>query len=514
MKNKTRVLVIGGGPAGSTAATLLAREDVEVTVFERDHFPRHHIGESLLPSVLHILDVLGVREKFEAHGFTKKYGAYLAWGTDEWEILFGDPDASIPGSGYGFEVVRSEFDHLLLQHSREQGAQVYEGVRVTDLVFEGDRPTRARWAADDGSDGEIAFDFLVDASGRSGILASSYFKNRRYNEGFKNVAAYGYWKNARKATKGPVGGVLVGSIPDGWVWGIPLHDGTLSVGVIMHSATFKQHRDASGGKLDTVYDAMLAQCPLIHDLLDSAERVGSLRYEQDFSYMCDRSSGPGYFIAGDAAHFLDPLLSSGVHLATTSGLLAAAGIASAVRGELSEEEVAAYYDAAYRVAYVRFLVLVSTLYKNYKGKESLFWQAQQMIDREARQVDIAGAFKSIVTGLEDVGNMTERGSDLVLSEMSRLVNEYYPKGGGKTDEWFRTLPVAEQERLLREIKPLAAPVEYCLSEEKALNGYYVRTSPRLAMVKAEQTPKKTQVVDLASVVNAAPERNSAAGNAP
>jgi flavin-dependent dehydrogenase len=446
-----------------------------------------------------------VREKFEAHGFQKKYGAYLAWGADEWQIVFGDPDENIKGSGYGFEVVRSEFDHLLLEHSKSQGADVREGVKVTDVLFDDGRPTSIRWAATEGSaQGEIAFDYLVDASGRAGILSSRYFKNRRFNEGFKNVAAYGYWRNAKKATKGPQGGVLVGSIPDGWVWGIPLHDGTLSVGVVLHSVTFRERRAAAGGDLGPVYAEMVAKSPLIAELLVNAELVGPIRYEQDFSYMCERACGPRYFITGDAAHFLDPLLSSGVHLATTSGLLAAAAISTALRGELSEQEVSEYYDAAYRLAYVRFLVLVSTLYRNYRGKESLFWQAQQMIDREARQMDLRAAFKNVVTGLEDMDNMRERSSELVMSEMSRLVNEYFPKDAGKTDDWLRTLPVEEQKRLMDDIRPLAAPVEYCLSEETALNGYYVQTKPRLAMVRVAEKPAKVQVVDLKKVLKEAP----------
>ncbi|MGW3199707.1 NAD(P)/FAD-dependent oxidoreductase [Streptomyces sp. NPDC001118] len=399
MREHTRVLVIGGGPAGSTTAGLLARQGVQVTLLENATFPRYHIGESILPSVLPVLDLLGARAKVEQHGFVRKDGAYFEWGPENWDLNF---DHLTGAGGYSYQVIRSEFDKILLDHAAELGADVRQGTKVTDIEFDQGRPVAAGWVAagDRSVTGKIGFDFLVDASGRGGLMATKYLKNRHYQEAFKNIAVWSYWRGVTPLDRGPAGAIAVCSVPYGWFWGIPLHDGTYSIGLVAKRTTFTSERERLGG-IDAVYFDALAQCPRIAAMVEGAERTGDFKVEQDYSYTAESFTGPGYLMVGDAACFLDPLLSTGVHLATFSGLLAAAAISAIVDGELSEDEATGFFAKAYRQAYERLLVVVSFFYKSY-NRQSQFFEADKLTRRERHMLNLYESFLHIVTGIEDL----------------------------------------------------------------------------------------------------------------
>jgi flavin-dependent dehydrogenase len=461
MRESTRVLVIGGGPAGATAAGLLAKEGLEVTLLERDHFPRYHIGESILPSCRPIFELLGVWEKVQAHGFQPKGGAYFFWGTEEWQVVFGE--LGDDGTN-AFQVVRSEFDKILLDHARELGVEVHEGVSVKELEFDGERPVAAVWTESDNASntGRIAFDYLVDASGRNGLMAVRNLRNRKFHNVFRNVAAWSYWRNAKPLDRGPEGAITVSSVEDGWFWGIPLHDGTLSVGLVTGRDGFNAKRTELGS-IQAVYDEALGKCPSIAGLIEGATQVSEMKVEQDYSYAAESFTGPGYFLIGDAACFLDPLLSTGVHLATYSAMLAAAAIVSAERGDVEIEHAQNFFATVYRHAYERLLVLVSTFYESYRGKEHHFYQAQSLSQADRDELNLQSAFDRIITGIEDM----EDAADVY----ARVQQHLHGAESGDPNPLANLNKVHEQKQ---------API----SPDQAVNGLYLTFFPRFGLRQA------------------------------
>ncbi|RKP45987.1 NAD(P)/FAD-dependent oxidoreductase [Trinickia fusca] len=474
----TKVLVIGGGPAGATTAGFLAREGVEVTVLDREVFPRYHIGESLLPSCLEIVGLMGARKLFDSYGFQRKPGAYFNWKGETWTLDFGELGGSYR---YSYQVRREDFDYLLLSHARTMGAKVHEGVTVRELQFEDGRPRRAVCSVK-GSESlqTIEFDYLVDASGRNGVMATGYLENRKFHDIFRNIAAWGYWKNANWPKDCAEGAILVASVPDGWWWGIPLSDGTVSVGLVQHRDAFTQAR--RNNSLEQLYENALAMSPLMTDLVKGAELVSPIKTEQDYSYASEAFQGKGFFLAGDSACFLDPLLSTGVHLAMYSGMLSAASIASILRGEVTEEEACAYYESSYRQAYVRFVIFVQTFYEAH-GKLGYWSKADELSHYTLKAGDLHRAFLNLVSGLEDIADVEQVTSHL-MGEMARRVDENLSmrKDKSQLGDKIGSKEAEDNARFFDAIEGLP-----CLSEDMALEGLYVSTKPRLGLRRVAVT---------------------------
>lgn len=463
----TRVLVVGGGPAGATVSTLLARAGFDVTLLEKEFFPRYHIGETLLVSVQPIIDLLGAREKADAMGFQRKVGVLWQWGGEEWTFDWRKLNCDFTSS---YHVRREVFDEMLLRHAASQGVKVYEGVSVSEIHFEGERPVAADWQADGaGERGTIRFDVLVDTSGRAGLMATRYLRSRRFLSAFQNVAIWAYWRGGGRPETGFEGPLTLVSVPHGWIWYIPIEEDVHSVGLVCHADYFKEAKTSAS--IEEIYRDNLARSPLLTDLLAPARRTSAMYVERDYSYSSDRLAGPGYFLAGDAGCFIDPLLSSGVHLAMHSATMAAASVASLLRGDIDEDRAARFYHKCYRAHFVRWAVMVSTFYDMNHNKETAFWRAQQLSKEDlhgAEWEDLKPAFSTLMSGLIDMRDAQD--SDLLSQCRARLddvlqqirtdhpaPNDRYYKNGEERFDWGRRA-------------------------EHAIDGLYYTYEPRIGLV--------------------------------
>lgn len=352
------VVVCGGGPAGSTAAAFLARAGHSVALFERDRFPRFHIGESLLPWNVPLLERLGVLEKLVATGPQVKYGArFYHQGTDHARLVrFADAFDGAPAAA--FQVKRSEFDALLLDHARASGVAVSEQARVEEVLFEGERAIAVRVKVQGEAPREVAAKVVVDATGRDALL-SRRLGGRRKDPKLDRSAAFAHFSGFRRAD-GPAGGdIVVVTTADGWWWLIPFSDGTVSVGVVMPSSRFAKR----SGTVEELLEERIAATPEVRGLLEGHSRLGEVRAIPDYSYRTPRTSGDGFCLVGDAACFLDPVFSSGVLLAMSSGEMAAETIGRALsrRGRVDASDFRAM-ERRYRRAIGRFSRFVHGFY--------------------------------------------------------------------------------------------------------------------------------------------------------
>jgi flavin-dependent dehydrogenase len=322
---QSQVVVIGGGPSGSTVATLIAQQGYSVELFEREFFPRFHIGESLIPETYHVIKRLGMLDKMKGSHFIKKHSVQFVNERGRLSEPFYFWDNKPHECSQTWQVRRSEFDKLLLDNAREQGVQVHEGNRVLEVLFEGDRAVGVRVQDDDGNERTVRADVVVDASGQSSMIISR-LGLRKWDTELKKAALWTYFKGAYRDTGRDEGATIVMQTEGkkGWFWYIPLHDDILSLGVVADYDYLFKNR---GGKdHETIYWEEVARCPGLNGRLDKATRVEPFRAAKEYSYRATTCAGDGWVVVGDAFGFLDPLYSSGVLLALKSGELAADAI--------------------------------------------------------------------------------------------------------------------------------------------------------------------------------------------
>ncbi len=325
------VLVIGGGPGGSTAATLLARRGHRVIALEKAHHPRFHIGESLLPMNLPVFERLGVLDKVRALGVFKA-GADFEANNERGYNTYAFARAIGDSPPHAYQVWRQDLDKMLYDHARESGADAREGHEVVKLEQKGPRETVLDVRTDGGRTYQIQAKYVVDASGRDAFLAAK-MKLRRKNDQHQSAAIFGHFRGAETRAGEDAGNISIYNFAHGWMWMIPLPDGVMSVGAVCRPEYLKQRK---GRTVEFLFDT-LKQSPALWQRLQHAELIGDeVRVTGNYSYDSTRMGGPGWILVGDAFAFLDPVFSSGVYLAM-SGAEQAAKVVDAALCEPARE---------------------------------------------------------------------------------------------------------------------------------------------------------------------------------
>jgi len=379
------ILVAGGGPAGATAAAILAKEGAKVTLVEKAHFPRHHVGESLQPASFDLLNFhLGLGPLMASQGFPLKFGAIYEWGeaSKRWSVLFDerlqegadhlDREALLSGDYlHAYQVERSVFDQILLDHAASRGVEVRQGVEARSPLMDGERVTGLTVRGPDGEE-TLHADWVIDATGTRCLLGRHLGLNQEVKD-LRATATYAYFEGA--------GGVddtlgrsvqLVVTIPEGWVWFIPVSENKTSVGIVTHERR-KLSAERFAEILSRTTLPMEGATPL------PGPKGSPFRYEKDWSYTHTQFTGPGWMMVGDAACFTDPILSGGVDFAIRGACNAAVAVLSAAADPAEESAIMTAYQERLKDEFAAYLKLARYWYGNNRAVEGLFWKMHEFI---------------------------------------------------------------------------------------------------------------------------------------
>jgi FADH2-dependent halogenase len=349
------VAVIGGGPAGSTAAALLAHGGRRVILFERERFPRFHIGESLLPFNRGLFRRLGVDDELESR-YTKKYGALLMSSDGSVRRRIDFADGLVPGHPMAYQVLRSSFDQMLLRNAEAKGARILEGSTVVGLSTSDAGCTVSVRHDDRGGGSPIPYRarFLIDASGQDAFVAARRGM-RRMMPRLRKSSAFAHYEGVSRPP-GPEGGdIILIVLRDGWLWMIPLPGGVTSVGLVTDPRSL--------GSVADPLEESLRRSPAARERMRTARRISEVWTASDYSYACRNPAGDRFLLAGDAAGFIDPIFSSGVMLAMSSAELAAGALEEVLSGSTSRRRAFRAYERRVLGRIRTYLTIVEHFYR-------------------------------------------------------------------------------------------------------------------------------------------------------
>jgi len=441
------VIVIGGGPGGSTAATFIAMQGHRVLLLEKNRLPAYKVGESLLPATVHgICPMLGVSEALKAANFIPKRGGTFRWGASgsTWNFDFS-ASSRMPGpTATAYQVERMKFDLILLQNARDKGVDVRENHTVTELIESEGRVIGVGFSDGASNVYSARARFVVDASGHQTPFARSAGE-RLYSKFFQNVALFGYYQNGARLPAPNQGNIFCAAFRQGWFWYIPLTDSLTSVGAVVA----KDHASVMSNGHESAMKEFIDECPPIRELLSSATRVtegpyGELRIRKDYSYANSKFWKPGLVLIGDSACFIDPVFSSGVHLATYSGLLAARSINSCLAGLFAEEPSFTEFEGRYRREYANFYDFLLAFYDTNNDIDSYYWQARKVLNSPEKT---NSSFIDLVAGLGSSSESVYDNAEAFLAERAGLGSVIFPQSAQAYNE-----PPSHQEPNTRRAK--------------------------------------------------------------